>query len=348
MKKQITITAISVALVLMLGLGFLFGVSECFTDWNTNTWFKATAENKIPVSDNELHVIPNETENMKLTVGKMTPASAENGYTKSVTLTASVFPADVLDKSVDWTIEWFDESIELDLSEYVTILPESDGSLTATVTCKKPFNSDVLVTVTTRVGKVFATCRVIYEGAPTSILITENDISAIPHDYIGSYYGLYTGSTYTFDLTPFNEFGDVRQDCNYTVSLSAVGNITVQDYVYNGINETRTWVEGTQAKVAISSITQISSVIATNAFECSVSDNKLSVKSNATLNGYYASSKRVGQIATYYGKFKEFENDNWYYTVTVTETNSGASGTVKLRPFASINSIDINSVVIAF
>lgn len=350
MKKSI-IAIIAIALVLTVGLTVVGIGSSGFSNWKTDTWFNDKAAEITDISDTnqaeqDLAVETHDTTTMMLSATPVMLANAD-GYTKSVQLTATVLPADVPDKSVDWLIEWENTSTAATVTDYVTITPTSDGALTATVTCKQPFNENIVVTVMTRVGKNTATCLVTYVGAPESVSIVGNSISASSLSGVGSYYALPTGSTYTFTLSGENGFGDVRADCNYTYTVSAVGNIITQDRKYNGNNDTNTFIDGTEKTLAIKDIKKVSNYIP-SAYDCSVSGNQLSITSNATLTNYYASSARSGQVVVYSDSFKAFENDAWYYTVTVTETNSGATQTIKFRPIASVNSISLNNFVVGF
>ena len=84
-----------------------------------------------------LSVIPQNTEVMTLRVSEpyyMASALAASGYTKSVDLTATIFPEEVADKTVDWYIEWSDSQASGTVTDYVTVTPASDGALKS----KKP------------------------------------------------------------------------------------------------------------------------------------------------------------------------------------------------------------------
>lgn len=298
----------------------------------------------------KLSVIPQNTEVMTLRVSEpyyMASPLAVNGYTKSVDLTATIFPEEVADKTVDWYIEWSDSQASGTVTDYVTVTPASDGALKATVTCYQPFDGDIVVTVVTRSGKKSATCLVSYVGAPETLRITANGISTTSHASIGAYYKLPTGSTYTFTLSGENGFNDVRTDCNYTYSVRAYGNIITADRKYNGLTDTNTFVDGTEATLAINDITKVSNYIP-YVFAYSISGNTLSIESNATLTSYYSSSQRSGQMVTYYDSFKAYEDDNWYYELTVTESNSGATQKIRFRPEVSVSSVTLNNVKIGF
>lgn len=285
MKKSI-IVLVAIALIFAIGLTVVGIGSSGFSNWDTNSWFnketqtEQKSENTKPVGD--LEFTPSNTEVMMLSVSNPVALASASGYTKTVTVTATIMPADVPDKSVDWYIAWADESVTATLSDYVTITPTSNGSLTANVTCKQSFNNDVVITVVTRVGGMSATCMVTYVGAPESVVITGNGVSTTSHSGIGSYYALPTGSSYTFNLAGDNGFGDVRAACNFTYTVSAEGNIITQDRKYNGNTGVNTYVDGTQKTLAIKDITQITNYVP-NAYTCSLSGNTLTISSNATL-----------------------------------------------------------------
>ncbi|UKI51953.1 MAG: hypothetical protein L6V79_07335 [Clostridium sp.] len=102
--------------------------------------------------------------------------AAVNGQqTVSKTITATVMPVDAPDKSVDWSIKWCTPIEGKDISEYLTLTPESDGALTATITALKGFEGgSAYVTATTRVGGFTATCLIMYDGKPESLSFIHN------------------------------------------------------------------------------------------------------------------------------------------------------------------------------
>ena len=60
----------------------------------------------------------------------MQASAASNGGV-SKELTATVYPSDARNKAVDWTLEWLDTEKQDVLSEYLTLVPSSDGVNTA-------------------------------------------------------------------------------------------------------------------------------------------------------------------------------------------------------------------------
>ena len=104
----------------------------------------------------------------------VTKISAENyaaeGVTENVdsayTLTANV-NEDAFNKRVKWSVAWKDAESEWatgkTVTDYVTITPSEEGSLTATATCLKDFGEQIIITVASEVDEsVNATCTVDY------------------------------------------------------------------------------------------------------------------------------------------------------------------------------------------
>ena len=270
-------------------------------------------------------------------------AAANGGVSKS--LTATVYPSDARNKAVDWTLEWLDTEKEETLSDYLTLVPSSDGANTATLTCLKAFEGEALITVTTREGGYIDTCRVVFVGDPTSLTVSCDATTA--SGSFGSYYELGVGNSYTFDLIPDNAFGFVGAECNYSYTVTGYGSFKVQQQKYSTSYGTRTWVEGTEKTVNIKDVTTVSK-FEPSVFDWAIDGNKLNVTVNCTLDSYYTDSIRVENTITYDDKFREYTDDNWYYEVKVTETNSGVSHTFKVRPVKVVTNVVLGDDVITF
>ena len=275
----------------------------------------------------------------------MQSAAAANGGV-SKTLTATVYPSDARNKAVDWTLEWLDTEKQDVLSEYLTLVPSSDGANTATLTCLKAFEGEALITVTTREGGYIDTCRVVFVGDPTSLAVSCEEATTASGSF-GSYYELGVGNSYTFDLTPDNAFGFVGAECSYNYTVTGYGSIKVQQQKYSTSNDSISWTEGTESTVNINDITTVSKY-EPSVFDWAVDGNKLTVTVNCTPESYYTSSQRVGNTITYENKFREYTDDNWYYEVKVTETNSGVSHTFKVRPVKVVTNVVLGDDVITF
>lgn len=93
--------------------------------------------------------------------------TADDGSTTR-TITATVSPADADNKAVNWSVAFKNASSTWatgkNVSNYVTVTPESDGALTATVTCIQAFGEQVVITCASRESEdISATATVDYE-----------------------------------------------------------------------------------------------------------------------------------------------------------------------------------------
>lgn len=271
--------------------------------------------------------------------------TAANGSV-SKTLTAYVYPEDAKNKAVDWTIEWLDTEETKDISDYLTLVPDSDGSATAQLTCLQAFDGEALVTVTSREGAFFDTCQVLFVGNPTTLSVDCDNLTEKTGSF-GKYYEIGASNTYTFDITPGNVFGTVGAECNYTFEVKGHGSFKTQTQYYYTVNDGKTWEEGTEQTVNIADVTTVSKY-EPSVFDWSVSGNKLTVNVNCTLESYYTSSVRNGNMITYENRFREYTDDNWYYEVIVTETNSGVSTSFKVRPVKTVTNVVLADDIVTF
>lgn len=301
-------------------------------------------ENEAPPQEEEVIEEELGTAEVKSVALAMKAAAAANGGV-SKTLTATVYPSDARNKAVDWTLEWLDTEKADNLSDYLTLVPSSDGANTATLTCLQAFEGEALVTVTTREGGYIDTCRVVFVGDPTSLTVSCDATTA--SGSFGSYYELGVGNSYTFDLVPDNAFGFVGAECNYSYTVTGYGSFKVQQQKYSTSYGTRTWVEGTEKTVNIKDVTTVSKY-EPSVFDWAIEGDKLKVTVNCTLDSYYTDSIRVENTITYDDKFREYTDDNWYYEVKVTETNSGLSYTFKVRPVKVVTNVVLGDDVITF
>lgn len=165
---------LAVLLVLVIaGAAALVGVlSDGFKNWDK---FKTEEEQTEETTDNGAPVIGENGE--ELPSGEAIPMpkamsfrsaaalDGRNAEYDSVTLTATVTPSNADNKKVDWTIAFANPASEWasgkTVTDYVTVTPESDGSLTATVQCLQDFGEQIIITVTSRDNSnAKATCTV--------------------------------------------------------------------------------------------------------------------------------------------------------------------------------------------
>ena len=85
-----------------------------------------------------------------------TTAAEVSNASEGITLTATISPETADNKAVDWSVAFVNQSSSWakgkNVADYVTVMPSSDGALTATVNCLKAFGEQIKITVTSRVN----------------------------------------------------------------------------------------------------------------------------------------------------------------------------------------------------
>ena len=138
-----------------------------------------------------------------------------------VRIEAYVYPENAANREVDYTVKWGEapEHGSEEVTDYLTVTPESDCSRIASVVCKKAFDDDtILITATTRDGGFTATCTVRFVGIAEVMAITSSDAEKMSSAERGEYYVLGTNKTYTFDVVLSNLFDDVQSELSVEVS----------------------------------------------------------------------------------------------------------------------------------
>ena len=129
-------------------LAFLLVVAVLLT-----SFISCGKENKDPTTTStdrgeQLQIEPISNEYITLSATPI-PLSATSN-TLQQTLTATIIPASAANKKVDWTVAWAHSGNKSKVTDYVTVIPKSNGSTTATVTCRQAFSGNIIITVTTR------------------------------------------------------------------------------------------------------------------------------------------------------------------------------------------------------
>ena len=165
---------------------------------------------------------------VRMAMGAPMSSTSSNGeqYIEK-TLSATVLPISAYNRKVDFIVEW-DEGATLasePVSDYIKVVPTSDGSETAKVRCFKSFGDDkIIITVKTRDGGLTDTCTVSFMGFCSDI---ELDTSSLTKNlgvtnHTGEYI-LFPNNSYTIPIITSNIFNDV------TASLK------IQDYGWRGV-----------------------------------------------------------------------------------------------------------------
>ena len=87
---------------------------------------------------------------VRLSVGGTQFGSTDVDIVGEQRVTATISPANATNQEVDWTVNWKATNIASDIADYLEVIPDSDGSLTATVVCIQRFLYEAVVTVTSR------------------------------------------------------------------------------------------------------------------------------------------------------------------------------------------------------
>lgn len=245
---------------------------------------------------------------------------AATGNTVSQTLEATVYPETASNKAVDWTVAWADETNADVVTNYVTVVPTSNGSRQATVTCHKPFEGNIIVTVKTRESGYTADCIVSFVGIPTEFVL-ESNLTAQSNGY-----HLGVGNTYTFNVSLENPFHSVGSDYQkVTATLQGVGSVILsykEQYLSTGnVN----WFDTSDEEVTLDSLKD-------NFITVNYENGVLIVNTLRSIESYYESEKTMdgGRTKSYTNIFRSYVSD-CYFTVKLTESTSGLSKTIKFR-----------------
>lgn len=285
-----------------------------------------------------------------------------------VRIEAYVYPESAANKAVDFSVAWGNAPTHgsEQVSNYLTVTPDSDGSTTATVSCKKSFGDDtIIITVTTREGGYTATCTVSFTGIASGIEITSSTATKKSTSARGEYYELGTSKTYTFNIGLTNAFNDAAGNLSVT-EIGGEGNM----YFGNGSYNDGGYINFTD--MVQKSIGEFADDFITSA---TISGNTLTVKTGSKiLENYYSSYGPDEYFITdiYYDRYVVEMNDDWsikdssdtfrnqnaksnaqnigscYFYVTVKDGISGLTETVRLWLVSSVNGVALSQTELEF
>ena len=285
-----------------------------------------------------------------------------------VRIEAYVYPESAANKAVDFSVAWGNAPTHgsEQVSNYLTVTPDSDGSTTATVSCKKSFGDDtIIITVTTREGGYTATCTVSFTGIASGIEITSSTATKKSTSARGEYYELGTSKTYTFNIGLTNAFNDAAGNLSVT-EIGGEGNM----YFGNGLYNDGGYINFTD--MVQKSIGEFADDFITSA---TISGNTLTVKTGSKiLENYYSSYGPDEYFITdiYYDRYVVEMNDDWsikdssdtfrnqnaksnaqnigscYFYVTVKDSISGLTETVRLWLVSSVSGVSLSQTELEF
>lgn len=260
----------------------------------------------------------------------------------SINVYATVYPDSAPNKEVDWFISWADGYEGEEVTNFVNVIPESDGSPNATITCYQAFEGKIIVTVVTREGKFSADCEISFIGKPSGLDILGGGLGNGTGSF-GDYMTLGSGVTYEFSIVPTNEFNHVGTECSYSVDVVGFGYIVTKDNTLNTNTDARTWIEGTEEIIGLDDI-DVVSPFCEKMYDVNIQGDTLYVTFNCTPESYLKSQTRVSTSKIEYdNQFFSFgDDDYWFYEITVTENTTGITKTFKVRPVQSVNGVSLS------
>ena len=300
--------------------------------------------------------------------GELSGTTVTSPQSVDVRIEAYVYPESAANKEVDFSVAWGNAPTHgsEQVSNYLTVTPDSDGSTMATVSCKKSFGDDtIVITVTTREGGYTATCTVSFTGIASGIEITSSTATKKSTSARGEYYELGTSKTYTFNIGLTNAFNDAAGNLSVT-EIGGEGNM----YFGNGSYNDGGYINFTD--MVQKSIGEFADDFITSA---TISGNTLTVKTGSKiLENYYSSYGPDEYFITdiYYDRYVVEMNDDWsikdssdtfrnqnaqsnaqnisscYFYVTVKDSISGLTETVRLWLVSSVSGVSLSQTELEF
>lgn len=256
------------------------------------------------------------SEHIRLTMSTYATVAADNSVSK--TIVATVLPETAENKQVDWSVEWGDEEAEGDVSQYVTVTPDSNGSTNATVTCKQAFTGTILVIATTRESGYQASCILTFIGIPTDMNIS-GSVFSYGRGRISS-----ASAEYVFDVAAYKPVRSVGEQFNdFDCRVYGVGSV-VLGYLER-TSGVENWYDEENETVTLDSLKD-------NFISASYADGQITVTTKKSIESYYSRMQRGdrGRTVFYWDKFRSYADD-CYFKVRIEERTSGISKELEIR-----------------
>ena len=354
-KVKWIITGIALVLILAILGGVLTAV---LTETNPKDWFEQLAGEETETPDEETSVSPieatiSDNEHIRLAMSAAVTA-ADSEYVEQV-LTATVSPSTAEEKGVDWKAEWADGSDSSDLSTYLTVTPESDGSNVCYVRAFAAFDKDIIITVTTRDGGFTATCTVKFVGNPTEMNIDFSELTATYDDGWGvQIYQVKTSGACTLGVTFDNIFGQVNPDFvpNLEYDIEGIGTFVLTESHNDTSSEDLTVNLCSEISYYNSSMGRdMTFSVGSELMGVSVGDDEVTLSPYGVVSSFtkkqYTNSNRTD---FYRWTFSHYTDNSKlpYLQITVRETNTGVSETFNVRVVSGVTSVALDNALIVF
>lgn len=316
MKKFLTII-----LTVIIAVGAVFAVG-CSSEQPSNT--TSNNENALRVQSVRMSM-----------ASPMTVTGSDGTQYIEKSLTATVSPSTAPNRKVDFSVMWGENASRASepISDYITVVQESDGSATAKVRCHKSFGDDkIIIKVITRDGGLTDMCTVSFVGFcsdiefDTSSLTVKNDAS-----HGGEYVLLRTNNSYSIPIAPTNIFNDAT--ANFVIKSGWKGQVktmygaafvefTLEDEENNGYS---------------------------NYFSADLQSNNLVLTINNLViaKGAYLYPKT--ESTTLHYVIRDFTDDQYaYFYVLVEDTLTGNTKEFKFWLESTVNSVSLDTTTMTF
>jgi len=361
LKKVIIVISSALVIVAILVAIILGSLTQGFTDWSFGKNSQLNVENTENgslsadiVNNGQKDIIGVEftetTIEPRILLSAGVAEASANG-TVSKTITATVLPETAVDKSVDWTIEWVvPVSDNANISDYLTITPESDGSSTATITAYKGFEGGkAVVTCITRVGLYTANCYITYLGAPTSIgfVINGNEYSN------SNEVELLAGTSYDVTLNLHNTLEAVGSKYG-TYEITAYGMsgrfTALKKEINNGTVVSSEDIVVNLAEKKVGSLSFDTSMF----FNASISGNTLTINCLRSEGSFLLpmAPVRTGTQYEYKGTYTDPRSggvpDDCRWYIEVKETVSGRTSLIYIDIQSTVTALSLSNTALEF
>ena len=352
MKHKTKLLAMAMAAVMLFTAVSLASCDpgDLFSDTEAETTASETAES--------LHIEPEKSPFITVSVSPVTVSVTNNQPTLKQTLTATLQPPTSENKEVDWTVAWADSTGVGDVTDYITVTPENDGSTNATVTCYKPITGDIVITVITRDGGFTARSLCNYVGKPTSLVIEPTGATMVSDsDWNIRVAEVKSGNTYLFDLLPSNVFGSVSDSytTDYTVSIQTHGGINTTQKNYDSAGTLTGTVNGT-VELTVADLMESQGYCYAyfpktgglhTFLTVRIEDGKLKIEAKDDPSSYtYTTGSQLGKATCTFSGYTDGKLP--FVTVTVTEKNSGLTRAIHVRTASAVQSVSLSRSRMSF